>query len=217
MDKNLLPLLACPRCKGKLVPERRGEGLSCPACQLTYPVRDEIPILLVEEGHAGGGIGVEPSIGNAERTRIHVRFQIVEGENKGDLIELEKGCCRAIGRSLEDQEKTKVFSVGSALSLDEVSKKLVMNYIAKQNERDGAPSRGEGESFGAFRRISDVTLRDTSVSRLHAMLFFGEAGVGVLDLVSKNGTFVNGAEVESRILKKGDLLTIGATKIRYES
>ena len=49
------------------------------------------------------------------------------------------------------------------------------------------------------------------------MLFYDDSGlVGILDLVSKNGTYVNGAEVESKILKKGDLITVGGTKIRFE-
>ncbi|MBI4373307.1 MAG: FHA domain-containing protein, partial [Deltaproteobacteria bacterium] len=53
-------------------------------------------------------------------------------------------------------------------------------------------------------------------SRLHAMVFYGDSGVGILDLVSKNGTFVGGVEIESRLLKKGDIVSIGSTKIRLE-
>lgn len=46
----LLEMLVCPRCKGEL--EHRAEpaeALLCPACRLRYPVRDNIPILLVDE------------------------------------------------------------------------------------------------------------------------------------------------------------------------
>jgi uncharacterized protein YbaR (Trm112 family) len=45
--KELLDILACPRCKGPL--GQSGEDLVCPACGLKYPVRDGIPVLLVEE------------------------------------------------------------------------------------------------------------------------------------------------------------------------
>lgn len=74
------------------------------------------------------------------------------------------------------------------------------------------------ENLGGFLRGNDIPLKDIAISRLHAMLFYDESGtIGILDLVSKNGTFVNGAEVESKILKKGDLITVGGTKIRFES
>ena len=49
LNKELLGLLACPKCKGDLVLADRETGLVCRACRLVYPIRDEIPIMLVEE------------------------------------------------------------------------------------------------------------------------------------------------------------------------
>jgi uncharacterized protein YbaR (Trm112 family) len=46
---DLLAILACPKCKGELGKPAAGEGLACPACGVVYPVRDDIPIMLVEE------------------------------------------------------------------------------------------------------------------------------------------------------------------------
>lgn len=46
---DLLTILACPKCKGELTQLGAGEGLACPACGVVYPVRDDIPIMLVEE------------------------------------------------------------------------------------------------------------------------------------------------------------------------
>jgi uncharacterized protein len=45
----LLDLLRCPRCKGELRYETSPEALVCPACALRYPVRDGIPVLLLDE------------------------------------------------------------------------------------------------------------------------------------------------------------------------
>ncbi len=45
----LLELLVCPRCKGELVYESEPEALVCPACKLRFEVRDNIPILLIDE------------------------------------------------------------------------------------------------------------------------------------------------------------------------
>ena len=45
----LLELLRCPRCKGELRHETEPEALVCPACAVRYPVRDGIPVLLLDE------------------------------------------------------------------------------------------------------------------------------------------------------------------------
>ena len=49
MDKELLSLLVCPVCKGQLTLCPEGDGLLCQPCQLVYPVKDDIPVMLVDE------------------------------------------------------------------------------------------------------------------------------------------------------------------------
>lgn len=49
IEQWLLDILVCPRCKGDLTYEREPESLVCPACRLRYPVRENIPILLIDE------------------------------------------------------------------------------------------------------------------------------------------------------------------------
>ena len=49
MDKKLLDILACPVCKGPLRHDKDPEELVCRGDRLAYPVRDGIPIMLVEE------------------------------------------------------------------------------------------------------------------------------------------------------------------------
>lgn len=48
-DKELLDILACPKCKGDLVLTENEDGLICNACQLLYEIKDDIPILLIDE------------------------------------------------------------------------------------------------------------------------------------------------------------------------
>jgi len=51
LPDDLMDVLACPKCRGPL---REGPSvLDCPACDLRYPVRDGIPILLIEEATEG--------------------------------------------------------------------------------------------------------------------------------------------------------------------
>jgi uncharacterized protein len=49
LDQRLLEILVCPKCKGELE-YRSGEAeLVCHVCRLRYEVRDDIPIMLVDE------------------------------------------------------------------------------------------------------------------------------------------------------------------------
>ncbi len=49
MDEDLLNVLACPACKGKLVYDRNHKELVCQFDKLAYPIRDGIPIMLPGE------------------------------------------------------------------------------------------------------------------------------------------------------------------------
>jgi uncharacterized protein YbaR (Trm112 family) len=46
---QLLAILVCPKCKGPLEYRERDSALDCVRCALRYPVREDIPILLVDE------------------------------------------------------------------------------------------------------------------------------------------------------------------------
>jgi uncharacterized protein YbaR (Trm112 family) len=49
ISKELLEILACPLCKEevRLIPD--GTGLKCVKCHRVYPIRDDIPVMLVDE------------------------------------------------------------------------------------------------------------------------------------------------------------------------
>jgi uncharacterized protein YbaR (Trm112 family) len=49
LDKELLDILACPQCKGDLDYDQENQKLTCPACRLRYPIKDDIPIMLIDE------------------------------------------------------------------------------------------------------------------------------------------------------------------------
>jgi uncharacterized protein YbaR (Trm112 family) len=46
---RLLEILVCPRCKGPLEYREVESALDCAACKLRYAVRDDIPIMLIDE------------------------------------------------------------------------------------------------------------------------------------------------------------------------
>jgi uncharacterized protein YbaR (Trm112 family) len=49
LNQELLDILACPKCKGDLALTENADGLICHACKLRYPIRDDIPIMLIDE------------------------------------------------------------------------------------------------------------------------------------------------------------------------
>ena len=49
LDQALLDIIVCPACRGALAVDDEHSELGCTACGLAYPVRDDIPVLLVDE------------------------------------------------------------------------------------------------------------------------------------------------------------------------
>ena len=48
ISKELLDILACPLCKEEVKLTADGNGLKCVKCNRVYPIRDDIPIMLIE-------------------------------------------------------------------------------------------------------------------------------------------------------------------------
>ncbi len=49
LQKELLEILVCPQCKGALVVQEDEQALLCYVCKLKYEIRDDIPVMLVDE------------------------------------------------------------------------------------------------------------------------------------------------------------------------
>lgn len=49
IDKELLDILACPVCKESVKLTKDKKGLKCSKCNRIYPIKDDIPIMLVDE------------------------------------------------------------------------------------------------------------------------------------------------------------------------
>jgi uncharacterized protein len=49
LSPELVAILVCPQCKGKLEIEAAETGFICHSCRLRYPVREGIPVMLVDE------------------------------------------------------------------------------------------------------------------------------------------------------------------------
>lgn len=49
VPRQLLEILVCPKCRGELEYREQEPALLCHGCKLRYPVRDGIPIMLIDE------------------------------------------------------------------------------------------------------------------------------------------------------------------------
>jgi hypothetical protein len=49
ISNDLIDILVCPQCKGPVRLTAAGDGLVCDQCRLVYEIRDEIPVMLIDE------------------------------------------------------------------------------------------------------------------------------------------------------------------------
>lgn len=49
LSAELLAILACPQCKGALAYRPEIPSLDCAVCALRYPIREDIPVMLIDE------------------------------------------------------------------------------------------------------------------------------------------------------------------------
>ena len=54
IDKELLKILACPQCKAEVKLESEKIVCTSPQCGLRYPIRDGIPVMLIDEAEKPG-------------------------------------------------------------------------------------------------------------------------------------------------------------------
>jgi uncharacterized protein YbaR (Trm112 family) len=49
LDPELLEILACPVCKTAVMLVKNGTALKCDTCHRVYPIRDDIPVMLIDQ------------------------------------------------------------------------------------------------------------------------------------------------------------------------
>ena len=54
VSKELLDILVCPICKAPVKMTNDQQGLKCGTCQRVYPIRNDIPVMLVDEARMEG-------------------------------------------------------------------------------------------------------------------------------------------------------------------
>ncbi len=118
---------------------------------------------------------------------------------------------------------TQVFEV------DEINKMVAKEILNSQSENADMPAligissdvvgtqyilRKDKVEIGR-RPSSDIVLTESSVSSMHAQIVQSEGEWKVLNLLSSNGTFVNGEKVINQVLKSGDLIAFAGSEFVF--
>ena len=73
-------------------------------------------------------------------------------------------------------------------------------------------------TIGKFSNLSDVVLKDPTVSRIHARVLREDGEMYIQDLNSKNGTFINGKRLlpnEKMVIIPDDEIAFGKCSFAY--
>lgn len=142
-----------------------------------------------------------------------VVLSVVSGPNAGDSVRVDFGACRLVGRHLSDSETAFIDRHGNRV-LDQAAADILQQHL-----KDKAPPvTASAPEFRAeaYERGTDIILADDSISRAHAMFFFDGGGLGVIDLASTNGTFVNDDRIGAAFVREGDRIKIGQSELAAE-
>ncbi len=139
---------------------------------------------------------------------MRVVLETDKGPSAGMRFELTENSYRAVGRA--GAEVTVQLSGEGDRQLDPDDLELVEKHLARR--KVAQKDFGGNLRIGAFTRGRDVLLEDDKISRTHAMFFLDEEGASVVDLLSTNGTHVNGVRMTDADLHEGDIVNIGKTR-----
>jgi len=143
---------------------------------------------------------------------MKVTLEVDKGPNKGTKYELEVRGYGAVGRGSGPEHTVQLSKEGDR-SLEPDDIRVVEEHLAKRGKKDDSEADEAGNlRIGAYRRGRDVLIDDDKISRKHAMFFLDDDGPSVVDLLSTNGTHVNGKKVDDSDLSDGDIVNIGKTR-----
>lgn len=140
----------------------------------------------------------------------------------GDLL---RNLARKVGVSFDEGNPSVVMSARESMPLGAIDVQVAgasgLEKAFRLRTIEGVPPDGV-YSLGGLSRIgrseeSEILLLDPSVSRAHAVVEVKAGEAVVRDLDSTNGTFVNGRRVKTELLKNGDELRFGNTRVRVEA
>jgi hypothetical protein len=120
-----------------------------------------------------------------------------------------------MARRLEDDTKEVVNKkavqyLGSATRI--VASRLA---LIKDGSETSFPLNRDTQTLGRHRN-NDIVINDPKVSSFHARIDRSQEGFTVIDLKSRNGTYLDGKKIEQALLKSGNELRVGTARLVYK-
>jgi hypothetical protein len=115
------------------------------------------------------------------------------------------------------EDDTKEIVRPQAIPYLDNSKKVTVSrlVLVEDGNETSFPLTRDSYTLGRHKN-NDIVVTDAKVSSFHARIDRSADGFQIVDLKSRNGTFVNGKKVESRVLKTGDEVRLGTAKLIYK-
>ena len=88
LDQKLLDIIVCPQCKGELALIEGGVNLLCERCKLKFPVRDSIPVMVLDEAIDLKRESARQTSGAGQGEMPVVMFRVANGTDQGMSFEL---------------------------------------------------------------------------------------------------------------------------------
>lgn len=208
---SLIDFVLCPNCQGNLKHASKDQVAVCPVCRLCFPILHDLTldlrldhaVLLNDQGRR-----IAAKSHHATLTPLHGPI----AAQAAGTFSLAKGHCILMAR----KSAAHVFEDDHGLIdidalLNDNEKHMLSRYMASHTTLGKRVLDG-AHIFG-FRRNPDVMIPDPSLSKAHCLFFFDEHTLGVFDLFSRNGTYVNGKQVEFQLLSHGDIVQFGQSAI----
>lgn len=145
----------------------------------------------------------------------------------GDLIRIEDYEIRflltedSMDHPVEEDTDTDILEIKlikkmmRALDTDETPSLEVLNGVAA-GKKLSLPEDKQEFIIGR-EGVADLTIDENVISRQHVKLERKWGGIVIVDLQSKNGTFVNNDRVEEKLLRDGDKVMLGTVKLLYRN
>lgn len=216
--QKALSSLACPTSGAKLI-RTKENILFCQESCIGYPFLGDLPDFREESTIHFKKLAQQKREGTALAKILFTPGR----KSEKQIFELKVGYCLLVGRAVYLEPNTDITFVGipqeNRIVLNQQTRLLIDKFLDEKPSRkqdfglEGLPLH-PNQYLGSFEREADLLLDDKSVSRAHAVFYHHQDGLWLLDLVSKNGSFVNGREVERIKLKHDDVIHLGHAQFR---
>jgi hypothetical protein len=140
-----------------------------------------------------------------------VEIRVLNGDQAGLAVDVLAGSYRILRRSAEnfDVRSTLISTSMEQWRLNQEDLELAAAHLSQRAAETGGPV----VSIEHFARAEDIAVFDERMSQPHAMVLVDDAGSMLVDMGSRNGSYVNGERIGAALIKDGDLVRCGTTRI----